>query len=175
MSGTEEMSDGLQYLRLQREARDGARWFWWVGGLSAVNTIITISGGQWNFFMGLGLTQVFDAFARGFGGALPWVALVLDIAVIIVFGVLGELAQLKRVPYMIGMALYALDGLLVLAFQAYLAAAFHALGLVFMYRGYVALGRLQAVPMPAVSIETVARAVAPTSEPVTDTGYFDVE
>jgi len=171
---SQQLSDGLMYLRLQQEARGGARWFWWVAGLSAVNTIVHAVGGSWTFVMGLGLTQLFDAFATEFGGLVSVVALVLDVCVLLAFVVIGRFALRSRVAFVIGMVLYALDGLLLFAFQDFLSVAFHVLALVFMFKGMTSLKRLESLPIPQVSMEAASQPVVLTPVPETAEDYFDV-
>ena len=37
---------------------NAARWFWWIAGLSLVNTVLFYSGSNTSFIVGLGLTTV---------------------------------------------------------------------------------------------------------------------
>jgi hypothetical protein len=175
MTGNGELSDGLEYLRLKQEARSGARWFWWVAGLSAVNTIAALSGGTWTFMMGLGITQVFDGFGHGLGGPFPVIAGALDLAAIVLFVLIGRFAQREKTAYIIGMVVYALDGLLVLAFRDYMSVAFHVLALAFMAKGFVALGKLQSIPVPHVPLQAAAAPAVVKAQPEPDTGYFDFD
>src|SRR5690349_8489985 len=50
---------------LERQVRSGARWFFWIGGLSLINTLIAMSGRGLVFIVGLGMTQIIDGFAKG--------------------------------------------------------------------------------------------------------------
>ena len=49
--------------KLERAVSGGASWFYWIAGLSLVNSAIVLFGGQWNFIVGLGVTQIIDAIA----------------------------------------------------------------------------------------------------------------
>src|SRR5689334_876870 len=46
-----------------RQLLSGANWFNWIAGLSMVNTLIAISGSNWNFLAGLGSTQIVTGIA----------------------------------------------------------------------------------------------------------------
>ena len=41
----------------------GANWFYWIAGLSLVNTILLYTGSEWVFVVGLGVTQLIDGIA----------------------------------------------------------------------------------------------------------------
>lgn len=41
--------------------KGGANWFYWIAGLSIINTLIIFFNGDVNFIVGLGLTQIIDA------------------------------------------------------------------------------------------------------------------
>jgi len=119
--------------------RAGAHWFYWIAGLSCINSLIVITGGSVHFVIGLGISSVVDAMAKRVGN----LGTVLDVVingfmagVLVLFGLLASKAQ--RWAFVLGMTLYAADGLLLLAFKDYLAAGFHAYALWAIYRGYQA-------------------------------------
>src|SRR5438067_7750738 len=41
--------------------RGGASWFYWIGALSIINTLVAMSGNGTRFIFGLGITQFIDA------------------------------------------------------------------------------------------------------------------
>ena len=130
-------------LKLERSFKSGANWFFWIAGLSIINSVIIIAGGQWNFIVGLGITQVIDAIAHEIGSAGIGVALVLDILVAGVFVLFGIFARKKYLwAFIIGMILYTLDGLLFLLAGDWLGIAFHILVLFFIFGGISALKKL---------------------------------
>ena len=55
---------------LLAQLKSGANWFYWIAGLSVVNSLIFAFGGHTSFIAGLGLTQlidgIFDAVIAGF-------------------------------------------------------------------------------------------------------------
>ena len=122
----------------------GAKWFYWIAGLSMINSLAVIFGANFHFVVGLGITSVVDAFAKRVGG----MGNVLDIVIngfvagmLVVFGTFARKAQ--KWAFVVGMGLYALDGLLLLSAKDYLGVAFHAYALLAIYRGYSVAGQLQ--------------------------------
>ena len=118
----------------------GARWFFWVAGLSLINSIVFLAEGRWNFLAGLGVVQLISGLAIGLseqlGGAVKIVALILDLGVAAIFVGLGVFAQKHFTwAFVFGMVIYALDGLIFLMVQDWLSIAFHAFVLFSIYRG----------------------------------------
>lgn len=153
-----------QHAAVYQRYKSGANWFYWIAGLSLVTSIISFAGGGWRFLISLGATQIFDGFAEGMStelGAAPKViALVLDIFVTALFVLFGVLAGKKMLwAYMVGMVVFALDGLILLPFQDWIGVIAHAVVLFFMGRGYMAGRELMALeqsmaqaPPPAPAI-----------------------
>lgn len=137
------MLSETNYTEVYQRYKSGANWFYWIAGLTLVTSIITFSGGGWRFLISLGTTQFLDAFAEGLstelGGAAQVVALVLDIFVTALFVLFGVLAGKKLLSaYMIGMVVFALDGLVSLMWQDMIGVLAHVVVLFFMARGYMA-------------------------------------
>jgi hypothetical protein len=123
--------------------RAGAKWFYWIAGLSMVNSLVVIFGGNFHFVVGLGITSVVDAFARRVGSAGSVLAIVINGFVAGVFVLFGSLAvKAQKWAFLLGMALYLLDGLLLVSAKDYLGVAFHAYALFAIYRGYTVTSQL---------------------------------
>ena len=91
----------------------------------------------------MGITQLIDAIAHEVGTAGMGVALILDIIVAGVFVVFGIFARKRYTwSFIIGMILYALDGLLFFVVQDWLGIGFHILVLFFVYGGLSAMKKL---------------------------------
>ena len=135
---------------LASHAKGGANWFYWVAGLSVVNSLIFLFGGNWSFFAGLGITQVIDvivdAITRGGDfSAVKIIAFVIDLLIAGVFLLFGLWAnKFQTWAFIAGMALYFLDGLLLLVLGAYLPAAFHVFALIMIFRGFSAARKINA-------------------------------
>jgi hypothetical protein len=118
--------------------RSGASWFYWIAGLSLVNSIVAFTGSSWHFLIGLGITQVIDA------AGSPVIALVLNIVVAGVFVLFGFFAHKGHLwAFILGMVLFALDGIIFVLAQDWLGVGFHALILFFLFRGLSALRQLR--------------------------------
>ncbi len=152
-------------LQLENQIRGGAAWFYWIGGLSLVNSAIYLLGIKFTLLIGLGITQVIDgiltAAINGSGpgwGFLHAIGFGINICIAGMFALMGYFGQ-KRVrwPVIVGMVLYALDGLLMLLLQAYLGAAFHLLALLGLWGGLLAMRGLDVLehPLPGESAESL--------------------
>ncbi len=132
---------------LEKQLKGGGSWFYWIAGLSLVNSVIALSGSGTRFILGLGITQIFDELAKGMGsGAGLAVAAVLDLLASAVFVFFGVFANKRHTwSFIVGMALYALDGLIYLIAQDWLGVGFHAFVLFCLFRGFKACRALNAV------------------------------
>jgi hypothetical protein len=137
-------------IKAENQLKSGTNWFWWIAGLSVVNSLILLSGSNWNFVVGLGVTQIVDGVAQALASELPDVGtivkiggLLIDVAIAGLFVLLGFLAR-KRFAwaFIIGIVLYSLDGLIFLLVQSWLNVGFHAFALFGIYSGFKALKTL---------------------------------
>ncbi len=137
-------------LKIENRFKSGANWFFWIAGLSLINSIILLAGGQWSFIVGLGITQIIDTIgleiakeAGIIGNIIASVFDVLAAGIFIVFGVFSR----KRYSwaFIIGMILYALDGLLFLLVQDILSIGFHIFALCCIYGGFNANKLLKSI------------------------------
>src|SRR5256885_15512759 len=61
--GTGTIGEARKALESQR--RNGAQWFYWVAALSLINCVVALTGAQWRFILGLGVTQVVQELSPG--------------------------------------------------------------------------------------------------------------
>ena len=136
----------------------GANWFYWIAGLSVVNSVMHLFGSDRSFIVGLGITQVIDAIAAGgassagasAGNVLRAIALFLDFMMAAFFVLLGWQAGKKRAwAFVLGMILYALDGLIFVLIRDWLSIGFHVFALFGVWAGYSALRKLRTMEMQA--------------------------
>jgi hypothetical protein len=163
-------------LALREQGRRGANWFYWVAGLSLVNSLLLHLGGNIRFVVGLGVSSVADYIADlgankhpAQGAILRAVAIgfaVLASAIVILFGWLANRRYIA--VFAIGMVLYLLDGLLLLLFQDWLSVGFHAFALFCMFGGLMAYRQLNQIE------RTLAHGTATRSLSHRDEG-FDAE
>ena len=134
---------------LTQRISSGANWFYWIAGLSIVNSAISFFNGQVSFPAGLGINQVIDAFARiaiesgagTFAGTALFVFGLVTAGIFFIFGVLANRRQLWA--FIVGIVVYALDSLIYVFATDIIGLAIHALALFFLIRGFFALRQLK--------------------------------
>lgn len=142
-------------LELRRQISSGANWFYWIAGLSLVNSVISLFEGNWSFAVGLGITQIFDGIARaaveeGVGNWIKYVFFTLDLIAAAVFAIFGVFAnRAQSWAFVTGMILFALDGAILLFFGDVLGIIIHALALYFLVRGLLAARQSNQFQKPA--------------------------
>lgn len=146
-----------QRLKLENQHMAGANWFFWIAGLSLINSVLSVSGTEWAFIVGLGITQfidaVFVAVAESAGDGVKLVALFLDVVAAAVFVLFGVLSRQRHLwAFVTGMVLYSLDGLLFLLVQDWLSIGFHAFALLGIYGGLRASRALREQGQPGVVV-----------------------
>lgn len=130
------------------QMKSGAGWFYWVAGLSLVNSAAAFMGSDWHFFLGLGITGIIDALGsgvqtEGIQRTGQIVALVLNLLAAGVLIVLGMLASRRHTwAFMLGMVLIGLDTLIFLLGPDWIGLAFHLLILYCLFRGLKACREL---------------------------------
>ena len=114
----------------------GARWFWWIAGLSAVNVACDLANANVNFVLGLAFTQ----FAHATFQSNIAIALVIDALFIGGFYLLGLKAQQgKSWAFVLGVVVYLCDALVYVKFADWMPVAFHALALFYIGRAFMNL------------------------------------
>ncbi len=141
-------SEAENNIRTENQFKNGANWFFWIAGLSVLNTVIIMVGGELSFIVGLGITQIFDALAYSFkhnsGVNLDFVFITLSLLVAGIFVLFGYLARNKNSGiYITGMILYFLDGLIFLLIGDWLSLGFHVFVIFSLFSGVKALKSLK--------------------------------
>ncbi len=133
-----------QKLRVERVVKAGASWFITVGVLSIINSVLSMSGSGFHFIFGLGITEFVDVLARRAGETGFALDLIINGCVAGVFVLFWNFARKgQQWAFLVGMALYAVDGLVILYFRDILAVAFHGYALYRMYSGMSGISALQ--------------------------------
>ncbi|HEY0455862.1 MAG TPA: hypothetical protein VGE41_05770, partial [Verrucomicrobiae bacterium] len=128
----------------ERHIRGSGSWFYWIAGLSIVNSLAALSGAGWRLIVGLGITQVVDELGYQLGTNGKAVALVLNFVVAGVFVLFGWFACKKHLwAFIVGMIFYGLDGGLMALGRGWLSVAFHAYVLFRLFGGIQAIQREQ--------------------------------
>jgi uncharacterized membrane protein len=116
----------LVRMELEEQFRNGVNWFYWIAGLSIINTVLYFIGQEWGFIAGLGVTQVIDMFAYAWDGSLRLIAIAINFILAGIFVVLGYIArQGRNWVIIIGAVLYALDTIIFVFLQDWISIAFH--------------------------------------------------
>ena len=142
--------------RSEPEVMRGANWFWWIAGLSLVNTVMIHSGSETSFVVGLGFTMFADVMFKGH----KFIAFGIDAVALGVIIGLGFFSRQGHFwAFVTGIVLYTLDALLYLYLGEIMPVAFHGLALFYMFRGAKRLRealREAAVPAPPPPVQAVA-------------------
>ena len=138
-------------LALENQIKGGTRWFFWIAGASVVNSVIFFAGGSLTSIFGLASNWYIDSlvlalarqYGSGPGSVIRVVGFCLDLFIASIFAISGVLGRRRsnRVV-VIGVALYALDGIVFLAFGNWIAVIFHVIALAGLWRGLRAINNL---------------------------------
>jgi hypothetical protein len=118
----------------QAIVKSGARWFYWIVGLSLVNSLLALGGAQIRFVFGLGITEIFDAVRAPGAKMLAFIASASVLAFFALCGYFGS--KLHKWPFIMGGILYLLDAGICLMGQDYIAVAVHAWALFRIFQGF---------------------------------------
>ena len=135
-----------QKLRAEQIVKNGAGWFLAIALLSIVNSVLTISGTNFHFIFGLGITEIVDAIGRESGTTGSALSLVVNLFIAGVFLLFWNFARRgEKWAFLAGMGLYAVDGLILIPFKDLLGVAFHAYALFRIYSGMKGLPVLEQI------------------------------
>ncbi|MEQ8155082.1 MAG: hypothetical protein ABRQ25_09415 [Clostridiaceae bacterium] len=131
-------------LLVEKKINGAVNWFYWIAGLSVINTVVLFFDGNVSFVIGLGITQLIDGFAYDisdqFGVISIICGMVINLLIAGTFVFLGIMARkLKKWSFISGMILYGLDTIIFLIFNDFYGIAFHIVALVCIYNGFKAL------------------------------------
>jgi hypothetical protein len=148
-SGTSPAAGGREALAalVQRTpaALQGARWFWWIAGLTLANAACIAVQARIAFSLGLGFTQLAHSAFQANAG----MAYAIDAFFVVAFFMLGRQAQRGQAwAFVLGGGVYLCDALVYLTFGAPLPMVFHGVALFFIVRGYNALVGAMKAPGP---------------------------
>jgi hypothetical protein len=125
---------------LWRRIARSANWWYWIAGVSLVNTGAFFMHSSWGFALGTGVVDAANAIFE----SQPAIALVIDAVIIGLIALWGVLCTKGlRWAFWVGMILYALDTILVLVFKQWISAAFHAYAIFQIYQGVASANLLR--------------------------------
>ncbi len=156
-SGSSTTAIVEQKLRAEQIVKSGAGWFLAIAGLSMLNSVLTMSGTHFHFIFGLGVTEIVDAVGRQSGTTGSALGLIVNVFIAGLFLLLWNFARKgEKWAFLAGMALYAVDGMILIPFKDFLGVAFHAYALFRIYHG------MQGLPV----LEELQRRLAPAGAPI---------
>src|SRR5882724_7167667 len=94
------------------QAKRGANWFYWIAGLSLVNSVLFVAGANVHFLAGLGLTEIVDVFVdvfvkQGLSPAFRVISIGFDLIFVIGFALCGYYAnKLFKTVFILGIIVY---------------------------------------------------------------------
>ncbi len=165
----QEQKSVEEKLKIENQFKAGANWFFWIAGLSLINSVILLTGSEWSFIIGLGITQIIDSIglvlAEEVGIAGKIVALVFDVIAAGIFVLFGVFAKKRYTwAFVVGMILYAVDGLIFLLVMDWLSIGFHIFALFCIYGGFKASRKLADLEEKQV----LGTQTIPVSAPIAD-------
>jgi hypothetical protein len=138
------------------EIMSGATWFWWIAGLSIVNSVMIHSGSETTLAIGLAVTLLADIIFKEY----QLIAFGVDALALGVIFALGFMARRGHFwAFVTGIVLYLLDGVIYVLMQSWMAVALHGLALFYMIRGAAKLRsalKAAAEPPPAITPPVVS-------------------
>jgi len=125
---TEIITKYQNKINIEQSFNSGVGWFYWIAGLSIINTIAFVVGYDWSFIFGLGITQLIDYIAYEMMGGISFLAIILDFIIAGIFIIIGYFAKRYRNNWIIviGLTLYTLDAFIFIFISDWASVAFHA-------------------------------------------------
>lgn len=126
--------------------RSGARWFWWIAGMSLLNAVLLLSGSHTNFVIGLAMTSFAGAM---FADQLPIAVTLIAITVGFYFFMGLQAQRGKAWAFYAGLTVYAVDALIYARLEDWMPVGFHLLAGFFIAKGLMRLRELAGTPTAA--------------------------
>lgn len=156
----QQISDGLlvppqeppnvEMVKIAKSFENGYKWFYWIAGLSLINSAAHLAKGDFSFVIGLGITQIVDGIALEIVKQNSQASMIVNI---VAFGLAAVFAGLFALfgflagrrhgwAFIVGLVLYVFDGLIFLLVQDWLSVGFHAFAFFCIMTGYINLKKL---------------------------------
>ena len=112
--------------------QSAARWFWWIAGLSVINSVIIHTGGDFNFVVGLGFMQLIDGLFQN----VKALAFLFDALAAAFFFFAGFFALRGHLwAFVVGGIAYVCDGAIYALVGDWLPVGFHVFALFSIFNG----------------------------------------
>jgi hypothetical protein len=136
----------LERADLERRVRNGGRWFYWIAALTVLNVVAY----QYGSSLGFGLGMVIGFFLQGvlaaLGETMSWIAHVITVGLFVFFGLRAAAGAMWA--FVVGGAIYLLDGLLYIDVGDFISIVVHAFALFALWSGARALSQLRRLTAP---------------------------
>ncbi len=141
-------------INLENGVKGGGNWFYFIAAATAINTFSHVFlQADWTLFIGLGISSFIDAIAIGavkinpnLAGLWKGLATVINliaVSICVLFGVFAR--KQKSWAFIVGMVVVALDSLLFVLAQDWLAFGFHVIAVLSIRGGYNSLNQLNSI------------------------------
>ena len=132
-------------VELEARRNKGANWFYWIVGLTLVNTIVSFTGIDWSFSLGASAAIIADVFATMNGTATARaLAIGFDVVIIAFYAMCGVMAMRGATwAFVLGLIFFALDSLLSLIGLQFIGILIHGWALFSIFSGMTANISLQ--------------------------------
>lgn len=134
-----------QEVFIDEDVRKAANWFYWKAGLTVVNSILAIAGVYWQFFLGLTLPQLFHGIVVGISQLSPDANLKPFQGIVFVISLIGsglvgffgyQAKQGKKWAFILGIIIFAFDGLLYLLTLSIFGIVIHVYAIYSLNKAY---------------------------------------
>ena len=141
-------------INLENGVKGGGNWFFFIAAATAINTFSHVFlQGDWYLFIGLGISSFIDGIAifavkenpdlAGLWKGLATVINLIAVSICVLFGVFAR--KQKSWAFIVGMVAVALDSLLFMLAQDWLAFGFHVFAVLSIRGGYNSLNQLNLI------------------------------
>ncbi len=175
-TGSSWNDEAAELVGAAKQVKNGASWFYWIAGLSVVNSVLAFLGIPVVFVFGLAMTGFLHFLLAGIlgipvssGGLDPSLlpVTIAEILVALSFVAAGRAASRGFGPaFVVGGLIYFVDAGLCLVSQQWLMLAFHALALSCIAQGYQASRTLRRASPENAGPGWTWKSVAQTAAPV---------
>jgi hypothetical protein len=125
-------------------ARNAARWFYWIAGLTVLNSVVAVMGTSFMMLFGMTSTLVATYIGINIGGSAVIVGVAISVLIGLAFAGFGWMAQRGAAwAFVTGIVLYTLDTAVTVYIHDWLAAVAHVFAIIIIAGGFLASQRLR--------------------------------
>jgi hypothetical protein len=139
-----EAENTVDALRTENQFKNGANWFYWIAGLSLINSLILYVGGNISFIVGFGITQLIDGIIYTVTNSFHPIGIIPNLIISGLFVVFGYYAgKHEKWAFIVGLIIYGLDSLIFLLTKQWLSFGFHVFAGFMILKGLNSLNKLE--------------------------------